>query len=137
MARFPTTIFVTDPDACVLWDGPVDRAGYPRTKVRGDDGVWRSASAPRVEVEHVHRPLREGERVYRTCGDRLCINDRHLTTEPQGRPPSTAKLTARKAENVRRLWASDPRPTQGALARRYGVSRSAISLVVRGKTWAP
>ena len=125
------------PDDCVRWRGPVDRLGYPRTKVLGPDGTRRSAYAHRVEYEFAVRPLRPGERVYRTCGDRLCINVDHMTTEPQGRPPATARLTARKAENVRRLWASDPRPTQGALARRYGVSRSAISLVVRGKTWAP
>ena len=123
------------PNDCVRWTGPVDRLGYPRTKVRDPDGVWRSAYVHRVEFEFLVRPLRDGERVYRTCGDRLCINVDHMTTEPQGRPPATAKLTARKAETARRLWASEDRSTQAALARRYGVSRSAISLVARGLGW--
>ena len=122
---------------CVLWRGPVDRLGYGRTKVRCDDGVWRSRYVHRLEYEHHHGPLAEGERVYRTCGEKLCLNRFHLTTDSKGRPPTTAKLTARKVRNIRALWACPDRPTQAEIAQRYGVTRSTISLVVNGKTWVP
>ncbi len=36
---------------------------------------------------------------------------------------------------IRLAWAGSPRPPQAVLAETYGVSRSAISLVVRGVTW--
>ncbi len=120
---------------CVLWRGPVDRLGYGRDKVRCDDGVWRSRYVHRLDYELVYGPLADGERVYRTCGEKLCLNQFHMTTDSGGRPPSRAKLTARKAQNIRDLWASEDRPTQAEIARRYGVSRSAISLVVNGVTW--
>ena len=46
-----------------------------------------------------------------------------------------AKLNARRVREIREAWAATPRPTQAELAQRYGMSRSAISLVVRGVTW--
>jgi len=119
---------------CKLWSGTIDPRGYPRTKQDG-----QSVYAHRIAFESHWRPLRAGERVYRKCGERTCVNGYHLTTEPpkpsRRRVPSTAKLTARKARNIRKHWAKTDRPTQRELARKYKVSRSAISLVVRGITW--
>lgn len=123
-------------DQCQLWQGTVDANGYPRTS-------WgrRSFYAHRVAFESFWRSLKPGERVYRTCGERLCTNVFHLTTEdPQKsrrrRRPGTAKLTARRVRAIRSAWGGSDRPTQRALADKYGISRSAVSLVVRGITWA-
>ena len=62
-----------------------------------------------------------------------------VTTKPprvgKRRRPGTAKLTVRRVRLIREAWAATPRPTQAALAETYGVSRSAVSLVVRGVTW--
>ena len=120
---------------CERWQGALDQRGYPRTKQEG-----RSAYAHRVAFERHSRPLQAGERVYRRCGDRACVNPYHLTTERpktkrQRKRPSSAKLTPKTAAAVRRRWRSTARPTQRELAKEYGVSRSAISLVVRGITW--
>lgn len=121
-------------DQCKLWDGTVDASGYPRTSCGR-----RSYYAHRVAFEQFWRLLKPGERVYRTCGERLCTNVFHLTTDaPQKRRkrrPGTSKLTARRVRAIREVWAGPDRPSQSALAQRYGVSRSTISLVVRGVTW--
>ena len=62
-----------------------------------------------------------------------------VTTKPprvgKRRRPGTAKLTVRRVRAIRAAWAASPRPTQATLAREHGVSRSAISLVVRRVTW--
>lgn len=129
-------------DACTLWRGTVDAQGYPRQKVKGV-----SKYAHRVLFELVYRKLRPGERVYRTCRNQRCVNALHLTTErpePVGaargerRRPGTAKLTPCRVRNVRAAWAlaQGERPTQQELAKKYGVSRSCISLIVRGVTWS-
>ncbi len=122
-------------DACKPWTGTYDAQGYPRYKTGG-----KSRYVHRAEYEYFHGRLKPGERVYRVCGDRRCINAMHLvTTKPapkrKRRRPGTAKLTARRVREIRAAWAGRDRPTQQALAKKYGVSRSAISLVVRGVTW--
>ncbi len=113
----------------------VDARGYPRVKVKG-----KSRYAHRVAFEFFWRRLEPGERVYRTCGRRDCVNYFHLTTTPSDRKrkqhrPGTTKLTAAKVRNVRRAYAEPGGPTQAELAREYGVSRSCISCVVRRVTW--
>lgn len=116
----------------------LDALGYPRVKVNG-----RSKYAHRVAFEFFWRKLEPGERVYRTCGDRRCLNYFHLTTEkPQPTAkkrhrPGTAKLTPRRVRNIRKKWTlpEAERPTQAELARRYSVSRSCVSLIVRNITW--
>lgn len=123
-------------NACRIWRGTVDAKGYPRWTNRG-----RSLYAHRSEYEYFWGALAPGERVYRTCGERLCTNVFHMTTTNPNvglkrRRPGTAKLTPRKVRAIRAAWARPDRPSQSALARRYHVSRSAISLVVRGITWA-
>lgn len=126
-------------NACKLRRRSLDAQGYPRVKVNGV-----SKYAHRVAFEFFWRKLEPGERVYRTCGHRNCLNYFHLTTEkpePAGSPerhrPGTTKLTKRKVRNIRAAWAlpEAERPTQEALAKKYGVSRSCISLVVRRITW--
>lgn len=119
----------------------LDAQGYPREKVNG-----KSRYAHRVAFEFFWRKLEPGERVYRTCRNKACLNYFHLTTEkpePAGATkrrqhrPGTTKLTKRKVRNIRKAWALPraERPTQTTLAKKYGVSRSCISLVVRHITW--
>ena len=130
---------------CRVWDGAVDGQGYPRRRWEADRFGRRYRPTPyvhRQEFQLFHgRPLEPGERVYRTCsGGQLCVNPRHMTTEPPARRrkrPRSAKLSRPKVRAIREAWAREDRPTQRELAARYGVSRSAISLVVRGVTWPP
>lgn len=114
----------------------VDARGFPRVKVKG-----KSVYAHRRAFEFFWRRLEPGERVYRTCGDKACVNYFHLTTTPPERKkrhrPGTTKLTPRKVRSIQKAWAlpKAERPTQAKLAKKYGVSRSCISLVVRHITW--
>lgn len=123
-------------DRCRAWDGAVDAQGYPRQKVQGV-----SMYAHRVAFVEYHRALNPGERVYRACGDRRCVNPLHLVTErpaPKGkrRRHATAKLNAPQVRAIRTRWARPDRPTQRQLAAEYGVTRTAISHVVHRRTWA-
>lgn len=119
---------------CQPWNGTVDANGYPRAK---------SVYAHRAAYERLWGRLEPGERVYRRCGDRTCVNPFHLTTDKSESPQRqrrrvrarSTKLSWAKAEAIRVAWARPDRPTQQELADEYGVSRSAISLVVRGVTW--
>lgn len=124
---------------CTIWQGALDDQGYPRARPR------QQASGRKTSV-YVHRRLYEsrwgllaaGERVYRLCGSRRCINPYHLTTQPsktRRRRLASARLNAPKVRAIRQAWASPIRPTQAVLAAEHGVSRSAVSLVVRGLTW--
>lgn len=109
---------------CKLQRRSLDAQGYPREKVNG-----KSKYAHRVAFEFFWRKLEPGERVYRTCGERACLNYFHLTTEwpePRGvskrkrHRPGTTKLTARKVRNIRKAWSlpKPERPTQAELAKK-------------------
>lgn len=122
-------------DRCEPWRGYVDPQGYGRLRRKG-----RTLYAHRFVYERFYGPLDPGQRVYRTCENRSCVNPLHLSTErPESRAPqrpASAKLTPRKVRNIRKVWSQPGRPTQAELAGRYGVSRSCISLVVRDVSWS-
>ena len=122
-------------DECKQWRRAYDEQGYPRQKVRG-----KSRYAHRIAFEFFWRKLEPGERVYRRCGDRGCVAFHHLTTEKldqegKAQRPGTTKLTPCKVRNIRRAYAEPGGPTQADLARKYGVSRSCVSCIVRRVTW--
>lgn len=52
------------------------------------------------------------------------------------RPTGNATLTPDEVVEIRETYISDRRVTQGDLAEEYGVSISAISNIVNGRTWA-
>lgn len=64
---------------------------------------------------------------------RRLIFQRHPERCPRGERASGAKLTAADFAEVRRLRVAGA--SQTSLARRFGVSQQAISLLLKGKTW--
>lgn len=123
-------------DRCKEWEGTYDAQGYPRYKSGG-----RSLYVHRAEFEYFHRRLEPGEKVYRACGNRRCVNALHLVTEKpvtkkRRQRPASAKLNPRKVREIREALARRDRPSQRALAEKYGVTPAAISHVARRKTWA-
>lgn len=132
---------------CQLYTGYINRRGYGMIKhtKRGP-----SISAHREAWEKVHGPIPPGMVVMHLCDVPSCINVDHLRLGTQaenladmrakGRdspPPRMpgehnhqAKLTEAQVREI--LTSSD---TGVALAARFGVSPSTISLIRRGKKW--
>lgn len=128
-------------DDCLLWPYGQDRDGY---------GVvgWEKAHVRVCRTIHGERPPDKDE-VAHSCGQRACINPRHLrwaTSQEnaddtlihgtraaiQGERMWKAKLTERQIRAIR-SQADDRTLTE--LARDYGVSPSNILLILKGKTW--
>jgi hypothetical protein len=54
----------------------------------------------------------------------------------QGEASHLSKLTVDQVREIRRRWQQEePRPLQKSLAAQYGIDRSAIGFIVRGKSW--
>jgi hypothetical protein len=62
-------------------------------------------------------------------------NQTHRTAPRRGVAASLAKLTDADVAEIRRLFVATPRPTQWDLARRYGVTQSAIWAILHRRTW--
>jgi DNA invertase Pin-like site-specific DNA recombinase len=73
-----------------------------------------------------------------TCEHRRCCNERHLKCRPQsehhgGSANGRAKLTEAQIPEIRALLAV--RVSQQAIADRYGVNQTLISMIKREKIW--
>jgi hypothetical protein len=74
-------------------------------------------------------------RVFTACGNRLCMNPNHLTTE---RLKSHAVLEAkRRARAIRDVYYADDALAQIDVADVMGVSKSLVNRVLKGKEWRP
>jgi hypothetical protein len=138
-------------DGCWLWLGHRASNGYGRF------GVW---DGTRTDVRQAHRVAWEltygaipvGMSVLHNCpgGDvRNCVNPAHLwlgsiaenqadmvakDRSARGERAHNVKLTAPMVRTIRQRWAAGG-ITQPQLARQHGVSRTAISAIVTGRTW--
>lgn len=125
------------------WEIPGPPNHYATMRVDGRNvGVHRASFAAFVG------PIPPGAMILHDCDRRRCVR-------PGCLHPGDAKMNAREAAargllargsrngrarlseaDVRAVREAAPGTTMTALAARYGVTRSAISLVVRGLTWA-
>lgn len=136
-----------DPDGCHIWTG-AKRAGYGRLQVDG-----RVFSAHRWIFEQCHGYVPPV--VMHRCDKPACVRLECLSAGSQldniadrvskgrtshasrngGRRNPSAKLTAELVGEIRDRYASG-HVTQSELGREYGVTRSAIGLIVNGKNWS-
>jgi hypothetical protein len=117
---------------CVLWHGSKTRDGYG--VLPGSDG--KVAYAHRVSYERVRGPIPEGLVLDHLCGNPSCIAIDHLeavTFAENCRRGGQAKLTLEIAQEIRRRYSAGELP--GALGREFGVTKSAVRHIVRGRTW--
>jgi hypothetical protein len=141
-------IAVSEPEACWEWQGSRDSGGYGH--IVDDD--WRLRKAHRVVASLSGLHVGDLD-VCHACDNRRCCNPRHLfvgshadnmrdrdrkgrTVLPPARPGSAnsqARLTEQDVDEIRWLHASNhPRRW---IATAFCVSPSAVSLIVRRKTW--
>jgi hypothetical protein len=62
-------------DACWEWQGPVHRQGHGTFPVQG---IWSSPPAHRIAYHLTYGVPPHGQVIWRTCGNALCVNPRHL-----------------------------------------------------------
>lgn len=143
-ARFVALVDMSGgPEACWLWTGDVGaRRGYGRLNVGG-----RRLHAHKLAFVIFHRREPVGQ-VQHRCDCRACVNPSHLV-EGDARGNKVWETAARRHvfgarvagaklddEKARAIVAKVRAGTsQEAVAVEFGVSRAAVSDIIRGRTW--
>lgn len=145
-ARFWRKVDRRGPDECWLWQGSCFDNGY------GQFSIYpRNVKAHRFSYELAHGPIPTGFAVMHSCDNPPCVNPAHLTAgslsdnmqdaiakgrdrPPRGELNGMAKLNDALVREMRAAYAAGE--GRGALAARFGVSRTNVDLVVTGKAWA-
>ena len=123
--------------ACWLWTG--------RTRGRNGYGAFGSAYAHRMSWEMAHGPIPVGQQVLHACDVPLCVRPDHLflgthrqNMEDAARKgrlhvprPKRQKVSDAEVSQIFTLIASGH--TQVYAASRFGVSKTFVSLLVKGK----
>lgn len=143
-ARFWKLVHRRLPGQCWEWRSAKNNSGYGKFWLNG-----RTDLAHRVSYRIHNGPIPAGLAVRHTCDNRSCVNPSHLLIGtgkdnardalergryPRGSGNGRAKLTESQVEEIRQGWAAGE--TQVSMARRFGVSRSAIQFILNGRTWA-
>ena len=133
---------------CWLWTGAVKEHGYGVIGLGGrDEGT---AKAHRVAWKLYRGDIPENGCILHRCDQPMCVNPNHLfcgslsdnmkdcvrkgrhrLPNNRGENAKWAKLTLDAVQDIRRRLATGPE-----YAARYGVSKSAIYEIWRGRNWA-
>jgi hypothetical protein len=132
-------------NGCWEWRGATGGNGYGSMRSKG-----KTITPHRAVYKLLHGEIPAGLHVCHRCDNRLCCNPDHLflgtrsdnmqdcltkgrfkTPFGAGERAGRAKLTNEQAKAIR----NDPRPHR-VIAAEYGVDKSAIGHLKRGKTWA-
>lgn len=158
VARFFRHVIAEPTSGCWLWGGMLDRYGYgnfPRTRkeaaARGQSGRCRRAH--RFSWEAHRGPIPRGLCVLHHCDNRACVNPDHLFLGTDadnvhdmiakgrdvrrgavGVRNCNAKLTDDDVIAIRSIWRSND-ISQQAIADAFGIHQTAVSEIVRRKTW--
>jgi hypothetical protein len=107
-----------DDYACWIWQGPA-----------GSKGFAYDSSEPIARRAHslLVGPIPPGKFVKRECGNRLCVNPRHLllTTPEKIGAESAGKLTPEERDQA--LAALEAGESQCSVARRFGITQPAVA----------
>ena len=135
---------------CWQWNGSVNNNGYGRLNRNG-----RIVYAHRLSYELAYGCVPDGVDVLHRCDNPPCVNPTHLFLgtqadnnldcrekgrhscgiRPRGERHSRAKLTERDVKKIHRLH-GEGKVSHKLLGEMFGVSRSAISLVLSRKNWS-
>ena len=146
--RFHDKVMPEPNTGCWLWTGATKEHGYGVIGLgRRDEGT---AKAHRVAWRLYRGDIPKGECILHRCDQPLCVNPNHLfcgtlsdnmqdcvrkgrnfTPNNRGRNAKWARLTEDAVKDIRAKALSGIE-----YAKKYGVSKSAIYEVWRGKNWA-
>lgn len=131
-------------DECVMWPFGRTSNGYGAVYI---NTVPHSVHVLACETRHGPRP--ERREAAHSCGNRACMNYRHLRwatpkenaadkvrhgTDPRGERAGAAKLTVDQVRAIRALHAAGMR--QIDIAPRFGVTNAAVNMIVNRRSWA-
>ena len=119
-----------DDQGCWVWQGCQVKNGYGQLTYKGWKGL-----AHRLSFLRHYGALPEGDlQIHHLCANRACINPDHLeaATPIENRRAAPTKLDPEKVAQIRELG---DHLSQGEIAARFGVDRSMIGHVLRGKVW--
>jgi hypothetical protein len=136
-------------DPAVRFERHVDRSGEHHlwtgsTTDRGYAVFWDGYKPVRAHIwayVQAHGPVPDGKEVTHSCGKRLCMRREHLVAKTHAenladkiRHGTTGKkLDPGKVREIRALHEGGM--TQVAIAERFGVRQTLISMVVRRQVW--
>lgn len=122
-------------DACLEWPYAKDINGYG---VVYRDGVPQSAAS--IILSILHGPPKKGEVARFRCGNRKCVNPRHIVwstrkwmPQDDDSAPFHAKVTCAEVREIRQKLAEGVR--QQDIADRYGISRTEVSQINTRRSW--
>ena len=132
----------SDGDGCIVWPFTKGANGYGKIKLS-----YVSKDVHRYVCELAHGLAPDKNHAAHNCGNRLCINPRHLRwatahdnmadmarhgTLPRGSKRAHAKLNEADVLEIRSLAGI---VTQSDLASRYGVCRERINGIINRRLW--
>ena len=133
-------------DGCWLWVGNQDHRGYGRFRI---DAQGKMDGAHRAAWFLTYGPVPDGLHVCHHCDNPRCVRPDHLFLGThddnmrdmtvkgrghQGVRNVNAKVTEADVRAIRIRYAAGG-VTQKALAEKYGVDHTTVSLIVRRKNW--
>lgn len=125
---------------CLLWKKTTNDEGYGKVGINGEDWIVH-----RLACTMSNGMIRQPKRIVcrHLCDNRLCCRSSHLAFGTAvdnaldvtlGTGWKTAKFTDAQVIEIRRQFAFESSSTLTALAKKYEVSRSSITNVVRGRS---
>lgn len=132
-----------DATACWVWSGSQETFGHGNTKIGG-----KNQKVHRIVYQHHNGEIPVSVLVRHTCDNPPCVNPEHLIAgtyadnsgdmaerlrSPHGVNHVASRLTADMVRSIRAKWVEGC--PYNDLAAEYGVSRTTIVSLVKGKTY--
>jgi hypothetical protein len=139
---FETVVLTYDGQECLIWPYSTNNHGYGQINNGG-----KPTRVSRLICERLYGSGFSGAQAAHSCGKKLCVTPTHIRwktrveneadkklhgTDNRGERHGNAKLTADEVAIIKSLRNIE---SGNSLARRFGVSRRAISLIHSGRTW--
>lgn len=137
LERFMQKVAVDPETGCWRWTGAVTRSSSGKSVPKFYDGHSAAVASRWIFEQQQGHPLPRRLRVFRTCGDELCVNPEHtfLGTFKDYRNtyPHLGMPWLMPDENIHEIrLSSEP---AAVLAEKFGITQQSIWAIRRGKTY--